>query len=39
MPMMSTRIIMKLYDADVTTSEIVGSMLFNMQEIITTRNG
>lgn len=36
---MSSRIVMKLYDEDKISDEIVGSMLFNLKEIIGKKNG
>ena len=36
---MSSRVIMKLYDKDPITDEIVGSLLFNLKECINERNG
>jgi hypothetical protein len=39
LPIMSSRIVMKLYDEDTIKDEIVGSMLFNLKEVIGKKNG
>lgn len=39
LPIMSSRIVMKLYDEDKIKDEIVGSMLFNLKEVIGKKNG
>ena len=39
LPIMSSRIVMKLFDEDKISDEIVGSMLFNLKEIIGKKNG
>jgi hypothetical protein len=36
---MSSRIVMKLYDEDKIADEIVGSMLFNLKEVMGKKNG
>lgn len=36
---MSSRIVMKLYDQDAIADEIVGSLLFNIKEVIGSKNG
>ena len=39
MPIMSSRIVMKLFDEDKISDELVGSLLFNLKEIIGKKNG
>ena len=39
LPIMSSRLVMKLYDEDKLKDEIVGSMIFNLKEIIGDMNG
>ena len=39
LPIMSSRVVMKLYDKDPITDEIVGSLLFNLKECINEKNG
>jgi hypothetical protein len=36
---MSSRVVMKLYDEDKISDEIVGSLLFNLKECIGAKNG
>ena len=39
LPIMSSRIVMKLFDEDKISDEIVGSLLFNLKEILGKKNG
>jgi hypothetical protein len=39
LPIMSGRLVMKLYDQDQLSDEIVGSIIFNLKECVTYRDG
>jgi len=39
LPIMSSRVVMKLFDEDKISDEIVGSLLFNLKDCIGNRNG
>jgi len=39
MPLMSSRIVMKVMDKDIVKDEVVGSILFNLKEIVQNKNG
>lgn len=39
LPIMSSRVVMKLFDEDKLADEIVGSLLFNLKDVLKNKNG
>jgi len=39
MPIMTSRLVMKLFDADTVSDEVAGSMIFNLKDYIDQKGG
>lgn len=39
MPIMTSRLVMKLFDADTVSDEVAGSMIFNLKDYIDQKTG